>query len=198
MMHILKQERLNYTIYPPEKLTFRALKLCPIDKTNVVILGQDPYHKKGLAHGLAFSVTNGQKPPPSLRNILKEIESDVGGSRLSGADLTPWAKQGVLLLNTSLTVRENEPGSHARLGWQNFTKAVLERVAAKNSPIVFMLWGAHAQKSAEFISQSKYKKHLILKAAHPSPLSSKGFFGCKHFSKTNKFLVSVGKEPIIW
>lgn len=198
MMHILKQERLNYTIYPPEKLTFRALKLCSIDKTNVVILGQDPYHKKGQAHGLAFSVTNGQKPPPSLRNILKEVKSDVGGSRLIDADLTPWAKQGVLLLNTSLTVRKNEPGSHARIGWQNFTKAVLERVAAKNSPIVFMLWGVHAKKSAEFINQSKYKKHLILKAAHPSPLSSKGFFGCKHFSKTNKFLVSVGKEPIIW
>jgi uracil-DNA glycosylase len=198
MMNLLNQERLKYEIYPPKKLVFKALELCPIDKARVVILGQDPYHKKGQAHGLAFSVTNDQKPPPSLRNILKEVQSDVGRSRPEETDLTPWAKQGVLLLNTSLTVRKGAPGSHAKIGWKYFTQSILKRVAARRSPVVFILWGAHAQKAGAFLCHNNYKRHIILKAAHPSPLSSKGFFGCKHFSKTNNFLVSLKEESIEW
>ena len=198
MKQVLDEERRGYTIFPPEKETFKALELCPINKTKVVILGQDPYHTKGLAHGLAFSVPNGQKIPPSLRNILKEVQDDLAREPASSGDLTSWAKQGVLLLNTCLTVRKGEPASHKNIGWDVFCTSVLETIVLKQQNVVFLLWGRHAQRQARFLHQKEHSSHLILEASHPSPFSAKGFFGCKHFSKTNDFLVSVGKEPIIW
>tara|TARA_B110000977_G_scaffold196767_2_gene277847 strand:+ start:436 stop:1020 length:585 start_codon:yes stop_codon:yes gene_type:complete len=190
MESILKKvakERTVYKIFPPEKEVFRALELCPIYQTKVLILGQDPYHGEGQAHGLAFSVNENAKIPPSLRNILKELENDVG-SKLNSGDLTCWTKSGVLLLNTVLTVRESRANSHANIiGWEAYTDDIIRQVSASQSRVVFMLWGNQAKAKASLIDSSK---HLILTAPHPSPLSAhRGFIGCKHFSKANDYLV---------
>ena len=183
------------TIFPPGSQIFRAFDLCPLDRTQVVILGQDPYHGYGQAMGLCFSVPQGVPAPPSLKNIFKEIESDLG-IRMSGSpDLTPWARQGVLLLNAVLTVRAGEPTSHSGIGWQTFTDAVIRYLSKNRSGLVFLLWGRYAQEKSALIDTTK---HHVLMAAHPSPLARGAFFGCRHFSKTNQILVSQGQEPIQW
>ena len=186
----------NETVYPTVSHLFEAFNLSSYQNTRVVILGQDPYHGPGQAHGLSFSVPRGVSLPPSLKNIYKELFQDVGLMRSFG-DLSDWARQGVLLLNTSLTVRAGEAGSHAVLGWPIFTKSVLNVLNARESPIVFLLWGNHAQQFASLIDE---RKHHVIKSAHPSPLSANrgGWFGSKPFSQTNEFLVSKGIEPIIW
>lgn len=186
----------NETVYPTVSHLFEAFNLSSYQNTRVVILGQDPYHGPGQAHGLSFSVPRGVSLPPSLKNIYKELFQDVGLMRSSG-DLSDWARQGVLLLNTSLTVRAGEAGSHAVLGWPIFTKSVLNVLNARESPIVFLLWGNHAQQFASLIDE---RKHHVIKSAHPSPLSANrgGWFGSKPFSQTNEFLVSKGIEPIRW
>lgn len=183
------------TIYPPGKLIFRAFELTPVDKVKVVILGQDPYHGYGQAMGLSFSVPDGVKTPPSLVNIFKEIESDLG-IRMSGSpNLEPWARQGVLLLNAMLTVQEGLAGSHSRIGWQQFTDAVISYLSENCEGIVFLLWGNFAREKKALIDTSR---HYVLEAAHPSPLAGGKFFGCRHFSKTNQILVEQGKTPINW
>lgn len=184
-------------IYPPGPLIFNAFNQTPFDKVRVVILGQDPYHGPGQAHGLSFSVPAGIKPPPSLVNIFKEIENDLGVKMpMEYGNLTKWAEQGVLLLNAALTVRAGEPFSHARYGWAEFTDAVISKVSELKEGVVFLLWGKFAQEKQILIDESK---HFVLKAAHPSPFSAdKGFFGCKHFSKTNALLMKQGLEPIDW
>jgi uracil-DNA glycosylase len=185
-------------IFPRPSEWFAALDLTPLDQVRVVILGQDPYHGEGQAHGLAFSVPPGVRPPPSLINIFKELKADldIDPPRPMHGCLTHWAKQGVLLLNTSLTVRIGSPGSHAGKGWERFTDAVIGLVNARDEPAVFMLWGRHAQAKASFVDASR---HLVLKAPHPSPLSaSTGFFGCRHFSQANAFLTAHGIAPIDW
>jgi uracil-DNA glycosylase len=186
----------NETVYPPQEQLFQAFQLCSYQDTCVVILGQDPYHGPGQAHGLSFSVPQACGFPPSLKNIFKELYADLGLMRVSG-DLSDWAAQGVLMLNTSLTVRAGEAGSHAKLGWLEFTKAVLKALNSHENPIVFLLWGNHAQLFSSLITNPK---HLMLTSAHPSPLSANrgGWFGSHHFSKTNDFLVSHGLKPIIW
>ena len=186
----------NEIVYPTVSHLFEAFNLCSYQNTRVVILGQDPYHGPGQAHGLCFSVPQGVSLPPSLKNIYKELFQDVGLMRYSG-DLSDWVRQGVLLLNTSLTVRAGEAGSHAVLGWPIFTKSVLKVLNARESPIVFLLWGNHAQQFASLIDE---RKHHVIKSAHPSPLSANrgGWFGSKPFSQTNDFLVSQGIEPIRW
>lgn len=181
-------------ILPPPNLTFEAFKLTPFDEIKAVILGQDPYHKRGQAMGLSFSVPSGVALPPSLVNIFKELKDDLGISMNNG-DLSSWARQGVLLLNSILSVEEGRAGSHARIGWQTFTDAVISAISREKSGIVFMLWGNYAKSKAELIDASK---HLVLIAAHPSPLARGKFFGCKHFSKTNDYLKTLGKEPINW
>ena len=194
----LKTEKLSgATIYPPGSLIFNAFEQTPLDQLKVVIIGQDPYHGPGQAHGLSFSVPDGVKPPPSLQNIFKEIETDLGLRMPSNyGNLTYWAKQGVLLLNASLTVRANEPMSHAKIGWMEFTDAVIRKVSEEKSNIIFLLWGKFAQEKQPLIDETK---HFVLKAAHPSPFSAdKGFFGCRHFSKVNELLVKNGKDPIDW
>jgi uracil-DNA glycosylase len=192
----VKEEKANYEIYPPGKQVFNAFEKCPFDKVEVVILGQDPYHGPGQANGLCFSVNDGVKPPPSLMNIFKEIKEDLGKEIPAGGNLERWAKQGVLLLNATLTVRPNSPGSHQKRGWEEFTDAVIKKVSDDKKNIVFILWGAYAQKKGVIIDE---KKHLVLKAAHPSPFSAyNGFFGSKHFSKTNEYLLKKGKRPIEW
>jgi len=194
----LKTEKLaGKTIYPPGSLIFNAFNHTPFNKVSVVILGQDPYHNPGQAHGMSFSVPNGVKPPPSLVNIYKEIKSDIGIPMPAAyGNLTRWAEQGVLLLNAILTVRANEPASHQKIGWMNFTDAVIQKISDERSGVVFLLWGKFAQDKQILIDETK---HLLLKAAHPSPFSAdKGFFGCRHFSKTNDYLVKQGKEPINW
>ena len=181
--------------YPPGKLIFNAFDLCPPDKTKVVILGQDPYHGPNQAHGLAFSVKRNVTIPPSLNNIFREISEDLKSNKRSSGDLTNWAKQGVLLLNTCLTVFPGKPGSHAKLGWQKFTDAVIEAVDTKDN-IVFLLWGSYAQKKKDLLLN---KSNLVLEAPHPSPLSAhRGFFGCKHFSKANMFLKNNNIQEIDW
>jgi uracil-DNA glycosylase len=184
-------------IYPTGPLIFNAFEKTPIDQVRVVLLGQDPYHGPGQAHGLSFSVQPGIKPPPSLINIFKELKSDIGLVNIpTNGDLTAWAQQGVLLLNASLTVRDNEPNSHANLGWSPFTDAVIETVSRTCNHVVFILWGKFAQQKAPLIDQDK---HLILASAHPSPFSAdKGFFGSKPFSKTNDWLIAHGIDPIDW
>ena len=184
-------------IYPPGALIFNAFNQTPFSKLKVVILGQDPYHGTSQAHGLSFSVPNGIKPPPSLVNIFKEIESDIGiAMPLQYGNLTRWAEQGVLLLNAALTVRANEPFSHANFGWADFTDAVIQKISDEKTGIIFLLWGKFAQAKQIFIDETR---HFVLKAAHPSPFSAHtGFFGCKHFSKTNEFLVKQGFSPIDW
>ena len=184
-------------IYPPGPLIFNAFNQTPFDKVKAVILGQDPYHGAGQAHGLSFSVPDGIKPPPSLINIYKEIETDIGVKMPQQyGNLTKWAEQGVLLLNAVLTVRANEPASHSKIGWMSFTDAVIKKLSEEKSGIVFLLWGRFAQDKQILIDETK---HHVLKAAHPSPFSAdKGFFGCRHFSKTNAFLVKQGSSPIDW
>jgi len=190
------EKSLNKKIYPPGSLIFNAFYKTPFDKVKVVILGQDPYHNKGQAHGLSFSVPQGIPKPPSLVNIFKELQNDLGIAPPTHGNLEKWAEQGVLLLNATLTVRENEPGSHSKIGWIDFTDAVIKKLSAEKSGIVFLLWGKFAQDKQVLIDETK---HYVLKAAHPSPFSAdKGFFGCGHFSKTNDFLVKQGKEPIDW
>jgi uracil-DNA glycosylase len=183
-------------IFPKGSEWFRALDLTPLDKVRVVILGQDPYHGPGQAHGLCFSVKPGVPAPPSLINIYKELQSDLGLPRPRHGFLEHWAQQGVLLLNSVLTVEMAKAASHQGKGWERFTDAVIRLVNAKDDPVVFLLWGAYAQKKAAFVDSAR---HLVLKAAHPSPLSAhNGFLGCRHFSKCNAFLESKGLEPIDW
>ena len=193
----LKLEYSTRTIYPSMYDIFNALKLTDYKDVKAVILGQDPYHGEGQAHGLCFSVKQGIKPPPSLINIYKEQHEDLGIDQPLGCgDLTKWAKQGVLLLNTSLTVRAGIANSHRGMGWEKLTDRIIELLNDSDKPIVFLLWGSPARKKAAFITNPR---HLVLQAAHPSPLSAyNGFFGCKHLSKTNDFLVSHGREPIDW
>ena len=185
------------TIYPPGPLIFNAFNQTPFSKTRVVILGQDPYHGAGQAHGLSFSVPNGINPPPSLKNIFKEIQDDIGVAMPQQyGNLTKWAEQGVLLLNAALTVRAGEPFSHAKIGWAEFTNAVIQAISDDKEGVVFLLWGKFAQDKQVLIDETK---HHVLKAAHPSPFSAdKGFFGCKHFSKTNELLAEQGFKPIDW
>ncbi|MBQ0013681.1 MAG: uracil-DNA glycosylase [Proteobacteria bacterium] len=182
-------------IYPAPKNIFNAFNLCPLDKVKVVIIGQDPYHEPGQAMGLCFSVPDGITPPPSLINIYKEIESDTGKKSVTYGDLTHWANQGVLLLNSTLTVMAHNAASHAGRGWEQFTDAVIRTVAKKEN-IVYMLWGSYAQRKAAVIDESK---NLVLKSVHPSPLSAhRGFFGNHHFSRANEYLIAHGKDPIEW
>ena len=196
LVAFVKKEYASGPVYPPGKDIFRAFDACSFEKTRVVILGQDPYHGPGQANGLCFSVFDGVPFPPSLLNIFKEIKNDLGKSIPPSGDLGRWAEQGVLLLNATLTVRAKLAGSHQKKGWEQFTDAVIHQLAEEKEHIVFMLWGAYAQKKGQFIDQNK---HLVLKAVHPSPLSAhRGFLGCKHFSKANAYLESVGKEPIQW
>jgi uracil-DNA glycosylase len=184
------------TIFPRASNWFRALDLTPLDTVRVVILGQDPYHGEGQAHGLCFSVMPGVRPPPSLVNIFKEMQSDLGVRPSRHGFLEHWASQGVLLLNSVLTVEMGQAASHRERGWERFTDAVVRLVNEKTEPVVFMLWGSYAQKKAAFVDSSK---HLVLKAPHPSPLSAhSGFFGCRHFSKANAFLKESGLPPIDW
>lgn len=183
-------------VFPPEEKRFFALDKTPIKKVKVVILGQDPYHGKGQAHGLSFSVEEGVKLPPSLRNIYKEIEVEFGAKMSASGCLTPWADQGVLLLNAVLSVEEGEPNSHAGIGWEQVTDSIIEQVSEQCEHVVFMLWGAYAQKKEKLIDSSK---HLILKSPHPSPFSAhKGFFGNGHFKKANSFLENHSLKPIFW
>lgn len=194
--HLKTEKAQGKIIYPPGPLIFNAFLQTPFDEVKVVILGQDPYHGPGQAMGLSFSVQDGVQPPPSLVNIFKELHSDIGMAIPNTGNLTPWAQQGVLLLNASLTVRAGEPMSHSKIGWHHFTDTVIEKVSALKENVVFLLWGKFAQQKEEMIDT---KKHHILKAAHPSPLSANnGFFGCRHFSKTNAFLSKKGLDPIDW
>ena len=193
----LKTEKaLGKIIYPPGNLFFNAFAKTPFGKIKVVILGQDPYHNKGQAHGLSFSVPNGISKPPSLLNIFKELKNDLGIPIPETGNLEKWAEQGVLLLNASLSVRENEPGSHGNKGWLTFTDHVIKKISDEKEGIIFLLWGRYAQEKQGLIDETK---HFVLKAAHPSPFSAeRGFFGCKHFSKTNELLMKQNKEPIDW
>lgn len=197
---LIEQRKAGKTLFPKGGEYFRALDLTPLDKVRVVILGQDPYHGPGQAHGLCFSVQPGVRPPPSLVNIYKELESDIGMARPAHGFLESWAKQGVLLLNSVLTVEQGQAASHRGKGWEQFTDAIIRLIAAKDEPVVFLLWGSYAQKKAAFVkSVEEGGKHLVLKSPHPSPLSAhNGFFGCKHFSKTNAFLEQNGQPPIDW
>ena len=187
-------------IFPAGSLWFHALDATPLDKVRAVILGQDPYHGPGQAHGLCFSVRPGVRPPPSLVNIYKEMESDLGIAPASHGHLDHWAAQGVLLLNSVLTVEQHQAASHRGRGWEQFTDAIVRLVAEKQEPVAFILWGSYAQKKAAFVqSVEQGGRHCVLKAPHPSPLSAhNGFFGCKHFSQANAFLKSAGREPIDW
>ncbi|MGK0255446.1 MAG: uracil-DNA glycosylase [Arcobacteraceae bacterium] len=183
-------------VYPPKGKIFNAFSLTPYEDLKVVILGQDPYHQKGQAQGLAFSTPKEIKTPPSMANILKEIRSDIGASFCDDGDLTPWAKQGILLINTIFTVEDSSPKSHKKIGWEIFTDNIIKYISQNNKDIVFILWGSQAIKKIKIIDETK---HHILTSVHPSPLSSyRGFFGCKHFSKINEILKSIGKNEIKW
>ncbi|MBR9785243.1 MAG: uracil-DNA glycosylase [Gammaproteobacteria bacterium] len=198
LLERVKQAReAGSVIYPPQPDVFNALKYTPLDKVNVVILGQDPYHGPNQAHGLCFSVQAGVKTPPSLKNMYKELLTDINGFvEPNHGTLTPWAEQGVLLLNTVLTVEQGKAHSHAKWGWETFTDKVIDVVNANCENVVFLLWGSHAQKKGKHIDR---EKHKVLHAPHPSPLSAhRGFLGCKHFSQTNEYLVEKGKTPINW
>lgn len=197
IVSFLKAEKAaGKVIYPPGKYIFNAFNTTPFNKVKVVILGQDPYHNPGQAHGLSFSVPHGIAPPPSLVNIFKELQQDLGISAPKHGNLEKWAKQGVLLLNASLTVEANKPMSHSKIGWHIFTDAVIKTISLHTEGVVFLLWGSFAKTKQELIDISK---HLVLTAAHPSPLSAyNGFFGCGHFSKTNKWLTDHGIKPIDW
>jgi len=193
----VQQERQQYEIYPPKDLVFNAFRLTPLQDVKVVILGQDPYHNVGQAHGLSFSVPSGIAFPPSLKNIFAELVTDIPGFQIpNSGDLTKWAKQGVLLLNATLTVRAHQAASHQKQGWETFTDQVIEKISSELENVVFLLWGSYAQKKSALVDN---KKHLILKAVHPSPLSVyRGFFGSKHFSQANAYLSANGRQPIDW
>lgn len=196
LIQFVKQEYQLNTVYPPGKEIFRAFDCADFDQVKVVIIGQDPYHGPGQANGLCFSVREGVAMPPSLKNIFKEIHDDLGKPIPTTGELERWAKQGVLLLNATLTVRASSPGSHQNKGWETFTDAVIKQISDQRPNIVFLLWGAYAQKKGEIIDRNK---HLVLMSAHPSPFSAdRGFFGCKHFSKTNEYLKSKGIKEIDW
>jgi uracil-DNA glycosylase len=196
LTRFVKEEYARTPIYPEGKNIFRAFELCPFDQVKVVILGQDPYHGPGQANGLCFSVNEGVPFPPSLQNIYKEIEADLGIKMPKTGNLDNWSRQGVLLLNATLTVRANQAGSHQKKGWEEFTDAVIKTVSDKKENIVFLLWGKYAQEKGKVIDSSR---HHVLRATHPSPLSAyNGFFGCKHFSQTNEFLKSISQTPIEW
>lgn len=196
LVRFVKTEYQTSTVYPPGKEIFNAFTYCPFQELRVVILGQDPYHGPGQAHGLCFSVNDGITFPPSLRNIFKEVRNDVGIEIPKSGNLSGWAQQGVLLLNATLTVRARQAGSHQGKGWEKFTDKVIRIISEEKSNVVFMLWGAYAQRKGEFIDS---EKHLILKSAHPSPFSAdRGFFGNRHFSKCNEYLESKGCHPINW
>ncbi|QIK53161.1 uracil-DNA glycosylase [Dysgonomonas sp. HDW5B] len=196
LTNFIRNEYQTKQIFPPAKLIFNAFEHTPFDKVKVVILGQDPYHNDGQAHGLSFSVNDGIQFPPSLINIFKEINTDLGIPIPKSGNLTRWADQGVLLLNATLTVQAHQAGSHQNKGWENFTDAAIKKLADERENIVFLLWGSYAQKKAAFIDSNK---HLILKSVHPSPLSAhRGFFGNKHFSQINDYLISKGLTPIQW
>ncbi|MFY7899907.1 MAG: uracil-DNA glycosylase [Chitinophagaceae bacterium] len=195
-MHLKTEKATKATIYPPGSFIFHAFDKTPFDKVKVVILGQDPYHNPNQAMGLSFSVPDNVPPPPSLVNMFKELHTDIGMPIPTTGNLTKWAEQGVLLLNAVLTVRANEPASHAKIGWMEFTNAVIRTLSDEREGIVFLLWGKFAQEKQTLINELK---HHVLKAAHPSPLSAyNGFFGCKHFSRTNQLLMKQGKDPIDW
>lgn len=192
----VKDEYASQKVYPPGNQIFNAFWMCPFEEVKVVILGQDPYHGPNQANGLAFSVSDKVRTPPSLINIFKEIRSDLGQDLPPTGNLERWAKQGVLLLNATLTVRAGAAGSHQKKGWEEFTDAVIKEVNDRKENVVFLLWGAYAQKKGAFIDPNK---HLVLQAAHPSPFAAdRGFFGSRHFSRANAYLESVGKEPINW
>lgn len=194
--YTLAAEYKTQTVYPPKEDLFSALKLTPYHQVKAVIIGQDPYHGAGQAHGLSFSVRPGVRIPPSLKNIYKELQADLGLPIPKHGSLVHWAQQGVLLLNAVLTVREGEPNSHQALGWQTFTDAVIRALNERSEPMVYMLWGSHAQKKGAFINRDK---HLVLESTHPSPLAAhRGFLGSRPFSKANDFLTSKGIEPIDW
>lgn len=196
LVHSLHEEKAEgKRIYPPGSQIFKAFELTPVQDVKVVILGQDPYHGPGQAHGLSFSVPEGIQAPPSLKNIFKEIESDLGVKMTGYPNLEKWARQGVLLLNAVLTVRAGEAASHSRIGWQEFTDAVIRYISDNCEGVVFMLWGNFARTKSELIDRSR---HHVLEAAHPSPLARGAFFGCRHFSKANGLLASEGKTPIDW
>ena len=196
LVNFVRSEYASNTVYPPGNQIFRAFDLSPFDTTKVVILGQDPYHEPGQAHGLCFSVDKGVPFPPSLQNIYKEIRDDIGTVVSSQGDLSDWARQGVLLLNATLTVRAHQAGSHQNRGWERFTDAVIHRLAEQREHLVFILWGAYAQRKGAFIDKNR---HLVLQSPHPSPLSAhRGFFGNRHFSTANRYLQEHGIEPIIW
>ncbi|PZR32180.1 MAG: uracil-DNA glycosylase [Azospira oryzae] len=196
LINFVKQEYQTQTIYPPGKEIFKAFDSCPFEEVKVVIIGQDPYHGVGQANGLCFSVREGIRNPPSLVNIFKEIHTDLGKPIPTSGDLSRWAKQGVLLLNATLTVRASSPGSHQNKGWETFTDAVIKCISDEREHVMFILWGAYAQKKGEVINRSK---HQVLMSPHPSPFSAdRGFFGNKHFSKTNAYLKSKGLGEIDW
>lgn len=196
LKEFLLEEKKKHTLYPPGSKIFNAFDHTPLNRVRVVILGQDPYHGRGQAHGLCFSVPAGIEKPPSLVNIFKELQSDLGIPVPNHGNLENWARQGVLLLNATLTVRANQAGSHQGKGWEQFTDAVIRKISENCSGVVFLLWGRYAQAKESLIDTNK---HYILKAAHPSPLSAyNGFFGCSHFSKTNELLVKQGLQPIDW
>lgn len=196
LLQFIENEYSQEIVFPDKKDVFAAFNLCPMDKIKVVILGQDPYHGEGQAHGLSFSVKPGVAFPPSLRNIFKEQQTDLGIEVPASGDLTRWAEQGVFLLNATLTVRKGQAGSHQKKGWEKFTDEVIRTISEVQDFVVFLLWGSYAQKKSALIDTTK---HVILTAPHPSPLSSyRGFFGCSHFSKANKLLEQNGKKPIHW
>lgn len=195
LKNFLVEEKKNNVIFPPGKFIFSAFNLTPLDKVKVVLLGQDPYHGPGQAHGLCFSVNDGVRFPPSLTNIFKELQSDCGCSMPISGNLERWAKQGVFLLNATLTVRQNSPGSHQNKGWERFTDAVIKLISDRKENVVFLLWGNYAKAKVSLIDSAK---HLILQAAHPSPLARGAFFGSKHFSQTNEYLIKNGESPIDW
>ena len=196
LTEFVREEYAQHTIFPPARLIFNAFDQCPVSKVKVVILGQDPYHGIGQAHGLCFSVPDNVAAPPSLKNIVKEIISDVGHTTLKSSNLEPWVRQGVFLLNATLTVRMNQAGSHQNRGWEQFTDAVMKKLSDEKEHIVFLLWGAYAGRKKALIDTSK---HLVLTSVHPSPLSAhQGFFGNHHFTQANEFLTAHGKTPINW
>lgn len=196
LVHFVKDEYKKYTVFPPGRQIFSAFDHCSFDDVKVVIIGQDPYHGPRQANGLCFSVNDGIKLPPSLQNIYKEIEDDIGKKMPASGNLERWAKQGVLLLNATLTVRAHTPGSHQNKGWELFTDAVIRKISEEKEGVVFLLWGAYAQRKGVVIDR---RKHKVLESAHPSPFAAnRGFFGCRHFSQTNEYLKERGLEPIDW
>jgi uracil-DNA glycosylase len=196
LIEFVRKEREQHVVFPPSNQVFEALRLTPFDETKVLILGQDPYHNAGQAHGLSFSVLRGITPPPSLQNIYKELSQDVGFKPPSHGCLTYWAEQGVLLLNSVLTVRAHAPGSHQGKGWESFTDAIIRKLDARDRPLVFVLWGNYARKKSELINSNR---HLIIESPHPSPMSARyGFFGSKPFSQVNEGLKALGMAPVTW